>query len=262
MLVCAFLCATCTRDRGCSAHPAFPAPSSSRGTTSCAKLGQSVSREHGFLSVSGEALLKLNPAPYTSSSRRTPGPIRRAVSFGQFVRDLLQQQTTGIMGPGVRRDDGILLSHSPKRKTRPLGLLRTPVAHSRDHWLAMTMDLLPPNLTRDVDRELQFRPLLFFGQDVALFGRGKAALRRQRVGRIMIRRFESTRWRVTPSAPTRPTGYGLPCSRLSPTPTLPRKERYRMHTSFGHRSAPTKNASLFNDRRPTALKAFPKLGVI
>ena len=27
MLVCAFLCATGTRDRGCSAHPAFPAPS-------------------------------------------------------------------------------------------------------------------------------------------------------------------------------------------------------------------------------------------
>jgi hypothetical protein len=28
MLVCAFFCANCTRDRGCSAHPAFPAPSS------------------------------------------------------------------------------------------------------------------------------------------------------------------------------------------------------------------------------------------
>ena len=27
MLVCAFVCATGTRDRGCSAHPAFPAPS-------------------------------------------------------------------------------------------------------------------------------------------------------------------------------------------------------------------------------------------
>src|SRR5260370_27825610 len=63
MLVCAFFYATCTRDRGCSAHPAFPAPSCSRGTTSCAKLGQSVSREHGSLSVSGEALIKLNPAP-------------------------------------------------------------------------------------------------------------------------------------------------------------------------------------------------------
>src|SRR6266702_8438128 len=27
MLVCAFSCAYCTRDRGCSAHPVFPAPS-------------------------------------------------------------------------------------------------------------------------------------------------------------------------------------------------------------------------------------------
>src|ERR1700675_18223 len=27
MLVCVFLCTYCTRDRGCSAHPAFPAPS-------------------------------------------------------------------------------------------------------------------------------------------------------------------------------------------------------------------------------------------
>jgi hypothetical protein len=27
MLVCALLCANCTRDRGCSAHPVFPAPS-------------------------------------------------------------------------------------------------------------------------------------------------------------------------------------------------------------------------------------------
>src|ERR1022692_170235 len=27
MLVCVFFCPFCTRDRGCSAHPAFPAPS-------------------------------------------------------------------------------------------------------------------------------------------------------------------------------------------------------------------------------------------
>src|SRR3954451_15370961 len=27
MLVCVSLCASCTRDRGCSVHPAFPAPS-------------------------------------------------------------------------------------------------------------------------------------------------------------------------------------------------------------------------------------------
>src|SRR5260370_37771323 len=27
MLVCVFFCAACTRDRGCSVHPVFPAPS-------------------------------------------------------------------------------------------------------------------------------------------------------------------------------------------------------------------------------------------
>src|SRR5216683_4232197 len=37
MLVCAFLCATCTRDRGCSAHPAFPAPSMIEGTDRSSK---------------------------------------------------------------------------------------------------------------------------------------------------------------------------------------------------------------------------------
>src|SRR5258707_1168451 len=31
MLVCVFLCTSCTRDRGCSAHPAFPAPSVFKG---------------------------------------------------------------------------------------------------------------------------------------------------------------------------------------------------------------------------------------
>src|SRR6266516_2635643 len=32
MLVCVSLCALCTRDRGCSVHPAFPAPSHWRET--------------------------------------------------------------------------------------------------------------------------------------------------------------------------------------------------------------------------------------
>src|SRR6266536_3294005 len=45
MLVCAFFCATCTRDRGCSVHPAFPAPSLLRGRQRFAKLGQNMPRE-------------------------------------------------------------------------------------------------------------------------------------------------------------------------------------------------------------------------
>src|SRR6185295_9432186 len=35
MLVCIFVCANRTRDRGCSKHPVFPAPSISKWTRSC-----------------------------------------------------------------------------------------------------------------------------------------------------------------------------------------------------------------------------------
>ena len=40
MLVCVFLRANCTRDRGCSAHPVFPAPSMSEGETICKTSGE------------------------------------------------------------------------------------------------------------------------------------------------------------------------------------------------------------------------------
>src|SRR5665213_4570613 len=40
MLVCAFPVHQCTRDRGCSAHPVFPAPSFRRGANEMANLGQ------------------------------------------------------------------------------------------------------------------------------------------------------------------------------------------------------------------------------
>jgi len=46
MLVCAPPCAHCTRDRGCSAHPAFPAPSSYREGQGPRKARASVCREN------------------------------------------------------------------------------------------------------------------------------------------------------------------------------------------------------------------------
>src|ERR1700742_3277575 len=76
MLVCSFLFSICTRDRGCSAHPVFPAPSlegctaPSWGSTAPSifggkafldQLGRIASRERGSVcclkSESGERLL-------------------------------------------------------------------------------------------------------------------------------------------------------------------------------------------------------------
>ena len=45
MLVCAFLCANCTRDRGCSEHPVFPAPSDFEGQTKFMQTSGAMRRE-------------------------------------------------------------------------------------------------------------------------------------------------------------------------------------------------------------------------
>jgi hypothetical protein len=45
MLVCVFVCANCTRDRGCSEHPVFPAPSDFKEGREEANLGRSAPRE-------------------------------------------------------------------------------------------------------------------------------------------------------------------------------------------------------------------------
>src|SRR6266436_7001765 len=50
MLVCVFLCTYCTRDRGCSAHPAFPAPSVLEEGGRYANLGHFTPRERESLS--------------------------------------------------------------------------------------------------------------------------------------------------------------------------------------------------------------------
>src|SRR5207247_3413326 len=51
MLVCAFFVRNCTRDRGCSAHPVFPAPSFSMRANEDANLGQFMSRDSEIMSA-------------------------------------------------------------------------------------------------------------------------------------------------------------------------------------------------------------------
>src|SRR5258708_16207936 len=64
MVVCVFYIAFCTRDRGCSAHSAFPAPSTFQGVKDDANLGRIAPRE--CETVSGrhceEHLRRSNPA--------------------------------------------------------------------------------------------------------------------------------------------------------------------------------------------------------
>src|ERR1700737_756437 len=76
MLVCVFYIAFCTRDRGCSAHPAFPAPSTSRRVKDDANLGRIAPRECDI--VSGVRCLTIEEefvrsAP-VGTSAATPAP--------------------------------------------------------------------------------------------------------------------------------------------------------------------------------------------
>src|ERR1700676_700595 len=50
MLVCVSFVHCCTRDRGCSAHPVFPAPSYQRVRKFLAKLGRIAPRDREFIS--------------------------------------------------------------------------------------------------------------------------------------------------------------------------------------------------------------------
>src|SRR5256885_5657539 len=95
MLVCAFFRTLGTRDRGCSAHPAFPAPSIFEGGKEFASLG----RNHAARSRT-----------HTLSPRR-PGERRDPYAAADVVRKmwstaLHQQLLTVVMDPGLRRDDG------------------------------------------------------------------------------------------------------------------------------------------------------------
>jgi hypothetical protein len=65
---CAFLFVHfCTRDRGCSAHPVFPAPSCYRGRQTDAKLGRIAPRDRG----------RTSSRCLTIESKTTPSPSRQ-----------------------------------------------------------------------------------------------------------------------------------------------------------------------------------------
>src|SRR5712691_9034888 len=85
-----------TRDRGCSAHPAFPAPSALRV-------------RRGIYYSSGEiAPRDRGPAfsPHVVPAKAGTHTPRRILFEKKWSTALLQQLPTVVMGPCFRRDDG------------------------------------------------------------------------------------------------------------------------------------------------------------
>src|SRR5882724_10116225 len=98
MLVCAFLCASCTRDRGCSVHPAFPAPSVLKRDNVMQTLGRHAPRE-------GEVMLANESGPGRRRPRIFPpalGPQRAGRAFAATKTPLvLRAALAEVTGVGV-----------------------------------------------------------------------------------------------------------------------------------------------------------------
>ena len=77
MLVCVFSTHYCTRDRGCSVHPAFPAPSLGGGGSSHAKLAQMMRRDR-------ERVLTRRPPRLVRRSSKSEGG-RRGPSIPEML---------------------------------------------------------------------------------------------------------------------------------------------------------------------------------
>src|SRR5436309_2925371 len=121
MLVCVYYCAFGTRDRGCSRHPAFPAPSVFKRANEFAKLGRNRAARIIFV---------------VPDKRATRAPIRDPYAAAEITRArwltaLLQQLRTVAMGPGVRRDDAINVRRSllPQHRNKKPIRARAPRRH-------------------------------------------------------------------------------------------------------------------------------------
>ena len=131
MLVCTFLCARRARDRGCSAHPAFPAPSDWRGRELPANLGRNVPREC---------------EPYPRRPGHEPGPITTGRSFAEGLCYRASMERSRGMGPPMRNCASELKAGTTKGKRRratpQLNAFRSFWAISSSAGLCFTMRLV------------------------------------------------------------------------------------------------------------------------
>ena len=103
-----FVCALCTRDRGCSEHPVFPAPSTFVGGKFNSKPRAKPRREIAKVRRLFEIEIRKLPSSLPSAQLRTGAGThnhRPELFYEVGVACLFQQQRPRRMGPCVRRDD-------------------------------------------------------------------------------------------------------------------------------------------------------------
>jgi len=108
MLVCVFVCAFGTRDRGCSEHPVFPAPSVQGGTSRCKPRANRAARTRGHVYRRMGGTGRANARPMTASA--IPIVTLSGIDGYRFAPPILRNC--------VRRDDSNCLSLPRKRAAK------------------------------------------------------------------------------------------------------------------------------------------------
>src|SRR5258708_11101521 len=106
MLVCAFFCANCTRDRGCSAHPAFPAPSS---PTEGEKLRRTRTYGAARMRTHIVSSLTIESATIESESRPKPGAFERVAALLRRQRGEERLHGRALLARGHQREIIVLI---------------------------------------------------------------------------------------------------------------------------------------------------------
>jgi len=105
MLVCILFCANRTRDRGCSEHPVFPAPSHFEGEDFPANLGRIVPREYEavFAVIASGAMVQFDIAAFYTFRDGRIAQIREIIDTFDMVEQVLERDVSGFL-KGEPRD--------------------------------------------------------------------------------------------------------------------------------------------------------------
>ena len=125
MLVCVFANNNCTRDRGCSAHPVFPAPSCFSRAEIHAKLGRIAPRDCGRTSsrcsiIEAENSHPRRPGQVSASERRSGTHTHRPIGETQGSDIFVNNKRPGLWVPApraqLRTRQGRRSENSPPRR--------------------------------------------------------------------------------------------------------------------------------------------------
>jgi hypothetical protein len=138
MLVCVILCAFCTRDRGCSVHPAFPAPSLLHEGGVVAKLGRECAARTRRC-VSTHAVIARSERDEAIQSRLHDSGLYTVLDRFAFARN------DKALGDRARRHLRTMFTYRGKNGADPSRRLGCAASISKDEELARQWRALHPH---------------------------------------------------------------------------------------------------------------------